>query len=109
MPWRTEVPLPLAGDLRSLDGQTFVDRDMVAVEAEMRVTDVQAVERRTLLKKRDSGATRLILLVADTAHNREILAAHRTAMRGSFPLDTREALGALARGELPAGDAIVVL
>lgn len=109
LPWRTEVPLPISGDLRALDGQSWIDDKMLAVEAETKLHDIQALERRALLKQRDAGATCLVLLVADTVLNREVLAAHREALRGAFPLDTREILALLARGELPTANGIVVL
>ena len=44
------------------------------VEAETRLDDVQAAERRLRAKQRDLGATRAILLVADTRHNRTVVA-----------------------------------
>jgi transcriptional regulator with XRE-family HTH domain len=109
LPWRTEVPLPLPGDLRALDGASWIGGDMLAVEAETKLHDLQALERRVLLKQRDSRAHCLVLLVADSVHNRATLAVHREALRGSFPLDTREVLGALGRGEMPQMNGIVVL
>ena len=109
LPWRTEVPLPIPGDLRALDGQSWIGGEMLAVEAETRLHDVQALERRVLLKQRDAKARCLVLLVADTVQNRQILSAHREAMRGSFPLDTREVMVSLARGVLPSANGIAVL
>ena len=109
LPWRTEVPLPIPGDLRALDGQSWIDRKMLAVEAETKLHDIQALERRALLKQRDARAACLVLLVADTVHNRELIAAHREVLRGSFPLDTRVILASLGRGELPTANGIVVL
>lgn len=103
------MPIPIPGDLRALDGQSWIEREMLAVEAETRLQDIQSLERRVVLKRRDVRANRLVLLVADTAHNREILGAHREALRGSFPLDTREVLAFLARGQMPPDDGIVVL
>jgi hypothetical protein len=106
--WRTEVVMPIAGDLRSADG--FIDGvgwDAV-VEAEARLGDIQLVERRALAKKRDLGATRLILLVADTRHNRAVLRLH-PELRERFPIGTRACLRAVASGEDPGGDAIVVV
>lgn len=109
LPWRTEVPLPIPGDLRALDGQSWLGGDMLAVEAETKLHDLQGLERRVLLKQRDSRARCLVLLVADSVQNRATLAVHREALRGSFPLDTREVLGALGRGEMPPENGIVVL
>ena len=90
--------MPIPGDLRSLDGRTRLDERFVGVEAETRMSDVQALTRRALLKKRDSSVAVLVLLVADTRANRAILVAHRESLRGSFPLDTREILTAISRG-----------
>ena len=65
-PWATEVPLPIPGDLRALDGWTQIQSSTIGVEAETRLSDIQAIERKALLKKRDANLERLILLVADT-------------------------------------------
>ena len=106
--WRTEVPMPIAGDLRSGDGIIGGAFGSVLVEAETRLTDLQAVERKALLKKRDLGADRLILLIADTPNNRNVLDLH-PELRERFPMGTRKCLAALARGEDPGGDCLVVL
>jgi hypothetical protein len=50
----------------------------------------------------------LILLVADTAHNRHVLRLH-PELRERFPVCTRKCLAALARGEDPGGDCLVLL
>jgi transcriptional regulator with XRE-family HTH domain len=107
-PWTTEVPLPIPGDLRALDAQANLDR-VVGIEAETHLTDLQALERRLALKKRDAQLDRLVLLVADTKHNRDVLGIHRNALRPSFPLDTRGMLVHLARGIAPPADGIVLL
>jgi hypothetical protein len=105
----TEAPLPIPGDLRALDGFTRLGGRTIGVEAETRVTDLQAVERKVQLKKRDAQVDLMVLLVADTRSNREVLALHRENLRGAFPLDTRAVLSALAAGEPPAADGIVIL
>lgn len=106
--WRTEVPVPIPGDLRSadivIDGRT-VD---AMVEAETRLDDLQAIERRIFLKQRDLGIRRVILLVADTRHDRAVLAAHPELLE-RFPVSTRACLIALRDGRDPGGDAIVIL
>jgi transcriptional regulator with XRE-family HTH domain len=106
--WRTEVPMPIPGDLRSGDGIIEAAFGSVLVEAETRVTDLQAVERRAFLKKRDLGADRLILLIADTPNNRRVLELH-PELRERFAIGMRKCLAALARGEDPGGDCLVVL
>ena len=106
--WRTEVPMPIAGDLRSGDGLIDGDAASILVEAETRVTDLQAAERRALLKKRDLGADRVILLIADTPNNRKVLDLH-PELRERFPIGTRRCLAALGRGADPGGDCLVIL
>ncbi len=106
--WRTEVPVPITGDLRSGDGWIVGSFGSILVEAETRLTDVQAVERKTALKKRDLGADRLILLVADTPNNRRVLALH-PELREHFLVGTRKCLATLGRGEDPGGDCLVFL
>ena len=106
---RTEVPLPIPGDPRGLDGMIPIGPARIGIEAEAKLGDVQAVDRRAQLKRRDARLDRLILLVADTRGNRDVLARHREALRANYPLDTKQVLGALARCEVPAADGIVVL
>lgn len=108
-PWRTEVPLPIAGDRRAVDGQTQLGGERIAIEAETHLTDIQALERRLLLKQRDAGYRVMVLLVSDTAHNRRVLAAHRASLRAAFPLDTRAVLVALQRDAALAASGIAVL
>ena len=114
--WRTEVPLPRGGDRRAWDAVVsgFPSpaghaRHRGAVEAETRPTDVQALERKLALKERDGGVDWMILLLADTRHNRSILAGPGASLRGRFPLDGRRALELLAVGVDPGQNAIVLL
>ena len=107
--WRTEVPLPIMGDRRAWDavirGRGFV----VAVKAETRPLDVQAVSRRIALKRRDGGVDGVLLLVSDTRHNRSALAVSRETLRSDFPGDTRVILQRLGTAEDPGGGGIIVL
>lgn len=109
LPWASEVPMPIPGDLRALDAWTRVAGSTIGIEAETRPNDLQAASRRAVLKKRDAELDRLILLLADTRANRELLALHREDLRAGFPLDSRAILAALTRGEAPSEDGIVVL
>lgn len=105
---RTEVPMPIAGDLRGADA-VIDGRDVaVLVEAETRIGDLQALERRINAKQRDLRLRCVLLLAADTRHNRHVVADH-PQLRSRFPVSTRAALAALARGREPRGDAIVFL
>jgi DNA-binding XRE family transcriptional regulator len=108
--WRVEVPLHGRHDPRAwdtvLDGSGCAD----AVEAETRIEDLQATERRSLLKLRDDSTIgHLILLVADTRANRRALDLGREMLRAQFPLDTRSALASLSAGRCPGANAIVIL
>jgi transcriptional regulator with XRE-family HTH domain len=107
--WETEIPMPVAGDLRSTDCRITVEGCCIAVEAITRLADFQAQARSAALKKRDLAADRLILLVAATHANRRALAEAAGVVGGSFPIGSRAALRALAQGLDPGGDAIVLL
>jgi transcriptional regulator with XRE-family HTH domain len=106
--WRTEVPLPIIGDARAIDGVVAGREFRAMVEAETRLGDVEATERKMQLKQRDSGIGRKILLLNETRHNRAVVDA-TPELRESFPMRTREVLGALGRGHDPGGDGIVFL
>lgn len=105
--WRTEVAIPIEGDRRSADGVVDGPGVQVMVEAETRIDDVQALERRVSGKQRDLGV-RVILLVADTRHNRAVV-RQTPALPGRFPGTTRACLGALSNGREPSSDALVFL
>ena len=61
----------------------------------------------TLLRR--AGIERVILVVADTAHNRAMLDVHREDLRSSFPLDGRQLLPILRSGRAPEASGILVL
>lgn len=110
--WRTEVPLSLDRDLRAWDAEVrgTVPRSWRArVEAETRIDDVQALERKLALKLRDDPDGHLILLVADTRSNRAVLPTLRTGLRDVFPATARELLAALRDGREPPGSGIVFM
>jgi hypothetical protein len=108
-PWRTEVPLPIMGDLRAWDAQCVFDKTTVGIEAEMRLFDLQALDRRIALKRRDGDLAIVVLLVADTNANRRHLREHREQLRPNFPLDTRAVLATIRLGRPPSTSGIVVL
>jgi transcriptional regulator with XRE-family HTH domain len=112
--WSSEVPLPIPGDRRAWDsvgraglsGQPIVE---TFVEAESRLLDAQAVIRRVMLKKRDSGDVRVILLVRDSRGNRAAAHAARDLIREAFPVPSDVAMAALRDGRDPGGDAFLML
>jgi len=106
--WRTEVPLPIEGDLRAWDAVISGQGWRLPVEAETVLTDVQAVERKLELKRRDGEVDHLLLLLSETPRNRR---AVRTARAAFARLDTppRDLLRALRAGRKPPGGGIVFL
>ena len=106
---RTEVPVPLSGDQRAWDMWIVGGAQTVGVEAESRIRDSQAIQRRMTLKARDSGIECMILLVATTHANRAALHAAEAAFHDMFPVSARAALAALRAGRSPEGSAIILL
>ena len=103
-----EWPIPNDRDRRAFDILLRGMPRRTAVECETNLHDLQALERDINGKRRDGGIERMILLVRDSRRNRTILRGAE-ALRRSFPLETRAAMAALARGRDPGADGIVVL
>jgi transcriptional regulator with XRE-family HTH domain len=111
-PRRSEVPLPLDGDLRAWDGEAAGRGPApwrMRVEAETRLSDGQALTRRFQLKIRDDPHGHVALLVSDTRANRRALSAIRDGLLDLLPLETRQILGALSAGEDPGRSGVVIL
>ena len=94
--------MPIAGDLRRADIVITSSSFGILGEAETRLYDVQALERRIGGKQRDLGLERVILLLADTATNRRTVASLQELAR-RFPISARSCLAALAEGRDPGG------
>jgi transcriptional regulator with XRE-family HTH domain len=109
IPVHAEVPLPVDRDQRAWDLVLGLTPEPVAVEAETRLRDLQALQRRIQLKQRDAGMTSVVLLVSGTAANRRVLDLHLADLRVGFPLTGRAVLAALDRRETPGGNGIVVM
>jgi transcriptional regulator with XRE-family HTH domain len=106
---RAEVPLPIDRDRRAWDLVIAVEPDPTAVEAESRLRDVQATQRRIELKQRDGQIRCVILLINDSPGNRRALALHRLALSTTFPLSGREVLAALSAGRTPAANGLLLM
>ena len=105
-----EVPLPISGDRRAWDAAITDDVSMAFSEAETHLGDMQALERRIALKLRDDPRSAVvILLVARTRHNLEVLREHRESMRGTFPLDGAAIAKHLRAGRIPPASGIIVV
>ena len=107
--WRTEVPFPIPGDLRAWDATAVSPECRIGIEAETRLRDIQALDRRLALKERDGGMDRLVLVVLDSRCNREVVRAHGDILAGRFPVPGRRALELLAAGVDPGGNALLLL
>jgi hypothetical protein len=107
---RTEVPLPIQGDLRAWDAVIAGFRpeaDPLHTEAETRLYDAQGQFRRIALKARDAGVEVLLLVVGDTPRNRTAVRAAGPMVEEVFPVSPRAALRALAAGRHPGGSALI--
>ncbi len=107
--WRTEVALPIIGDQRAWDAVIALDGLRIGVEAETRVRDVQALDRRIALKVRDGGLDHVLLVLADTRSNRLAIRDFGDAIRSNFPIPSGIARHALATGGDPGGSAVLLV
>lgn len=107
--WRTEIPVGPAGDPRAWDGVLTELGRPAGVEAVVHVHDWQALDRRISLRRRDSGIQLVILVLADTRHNRAVLRSLGPDLTTGFPLSGATALAALRAGRLPGSSAIVLV
>jgi transcriptional regulator with XRE-family HTH domain len=107
--WRTEVPLPISGDLRAWDAWIGARGWDVAVEAETRARDLQALQRRIALKQRDGRVERVLLLLRDSRHNRDLIRLVGGGLSAQFPVPGRRAIDLLRVGADPGGSADAVL
>ena len=104
-----EVPLGLPGDQRAWDALITGLESRIAVEAEVRLYDIQALTRRLLLKKSDSGMDVAILLVRDTPANRRAMRVAWPLLHDTFPAQPRALLRSLKAGRIPSQSGIVLL
>jgi transcriptional regulator with XRE-family HTH domain len=107
--WRVEVPMPMSRDLRAWDAGLIRDSIRIGIDAETRLRDIQAVDRRVMLKLRDSGWERAVLLIAGTRGNRAVVRAYGDALRANYPVPQVAALRALAAGVDPGGNCMIVV
>jgi transcriptional regulator with XRE-family HTH domain len=104
--WLAEAPVGGQGDLRAWDVR-LTGPVTIGIDAETRLLDIQALQRRVELKRRDSGVDRVVLVLADTKHNHRVVREFRAALLPSFPLGTRDLVESLRSGRDPGGDGIM--
>lgn len=107
--WSYEVIVPIARDQRAADAVIRCGSAVVMIEAFTRLADAQAQLRAVLLKARDMGIGRIIILVGESRANRRALERAADVLASDFPLGTRTILRALAEGRDPGANGIVVL
>ena len=108
--WRAETPVssdPL--ERRAIDALLVRDGQRIGVEAVTRLVDVQAQVRAILLKQEAAGIGRMVLVLADTRHNRAALTDGAPTLRPAFPLPARTVLRELASGRLPSGNGVILV
>jgi hypothetical protein len=113
--WRVtnETLLPGTGEKRAWDklirliGAT--PRYLVGVDIESRVWDVQAIVRRTRERERDGQVDQILIVLADTAHNRRVIDSLRQALGDAYATSQRLIVAALRRGEPLPGSGVILI
>lgn len=107
--WRVtaEVPLPLRGDRRAWDLLLRIPRQLVGVEAETRIRDIQAFVRRIRERELEGGADVIVIVLAESAVNRRLLAQLLEALGPRYATNPRRLLRALRAGQPLPGSGVV--
>ena len=100
---------PGQGNLRAWDAVVSGPTWRIGIEAETRLRDYQALQRRIALKQRDGSMGIVLLLVANTRHNRSAIRLLGQATTSSFPLPGHRALQFLTAGANPEASSLVLL
>jgi transcriptional regulator with XRE-family HTH domain len=106
--WRTEVPVstePL--DRRAIDVVLTAAGMRIGLELVTRLIDAQALIRQANLKLEAGRLAHMILVLSDTAHNREAVRAAGAYLKDSYPLESRAVLAALRAGQLTAASGAI--
>jgi transcriptional regulator with XRE-family HTH domain len=104
-----EVPFPNTGDRRAWDVILRIAGQRIGVEAESRVRDIQAAARRIHERERDGRADVVLVVLADTAHNRLILPALLDALGDRFRTPRRSLFAALRTGRPLPGCGVILV
>lgn len=107
--WATEVPLPVAGDMRAWDGLVSSSDWRYGVEAETGPTDGQALGRRLARKQRDGMVDGVLLVLPAGRRTTLFLRETGDLLQPSFPVPGRRALELLGAGVDPDGGSIIVI
>jgi transcriptional regulator with XRE-family HTH domain len=109
--WRVaaEVPLPTLGDRRSWDLLLRITGQLVGIEAETRVRDIQAFVRRVRERELEGGTDTIVIVLAESAHNRRVLPQLLAALGPRYSTSARVLLKALREGKPLAGSGVVLI
>lgn len=108
--WRTEVPVsadPM--ERRAFDAVISRGGVRIAMEAISRLVDAQAQVRALSLKQEAAGLGRVVMVLADTRHNRAALGEAEPTLRAAFPEGSRAILAALRAGAIPPANGVVLV
>lgn len=108
--WRRRAEVPVSQDprdRRALDLVLSACEARVAVEAISRLVAAEAQVRRIMLKADVARVNAVVLVLADTRHNRAVARPAAPTLRGAFPLDQRSVIAALRNGRAPPANGIV--
>jgi transcriptional regulator with XRE-family HTH domain len=105
-----EAPFPNPGDPRWWDLLLRSSAGfLVGIEAETRIRDLQALVRRMRERGRDGGVDQMVIILSDSAHNRQLVDGLRTALGEGFDSPPRELLRALRRGDPLPGSGVILM
>lgn len=108
-----ETLLPGEGERRAWDKLLRLTAStppyLVGVDIETRVTDVQALVRRTRGRERDGQVSAILIVLADTATNRRLIDELRHGLGPAYQTRPRETLVALREGRPLPGSGVVLV
>ena len=108
-----EALLPGTGEQRAWDKLLKLVAEsppyLVGVDIESKVWDVQALVRRTRGRERDGHVDEILIVLADTAHNRRVVDELRTALGPAYVTPAREILRTLRLGQRLVGSGVVLV
>lgn len=108
--WHTEVPVTAdPRDRRAIDAVLRRDGVRIGLEVITRLVDAQAQVRAAALKQQAAGIDRMLLVLANTRHNRAAVASAAASLAPAFPISTRGALAALRAGVAPDQNAVLLV
>jgi transcriptional regulator with XRE-family HTH domain len=109
--FRMEAGLPSSAgpypEQRAWDAMVEGDGEDTAFELESSLYDMQAQFRRIFLKQRDGHPDHLVVVVADTRHNRRVLAESEDLLRELPILSKADVIAALKAGRHPPSGVVL--